>query len=675
MLAAKLAAFPSPPPYNARAMKLRHLVRCLAAVALLSSCLAQAPKETAPPKVAETKAPPPATPHPLTAADVEAFLDAAVPMQLERENIAGAVVAVVKDGQVIFEKGYGYADVKAKKPVSPTDTLFRPGSISKLFTWTAVMQLVEQGKLDLDRDVNDYLDFKIPPAFGKPITLRDLMTHTPGFEETDKDLFTDQQKYLLPLRDYMSTHIPRRIFVPGTTPAYSNYGASLAGYIVQRVSGQPFDEYVEQHIFQPLNMPHSSFRQPLPANLAPLMSQGYQLGSGDAKGFEFINVPPAGSLSASADDITHFMIAHLQQGRYGSGQILQPATVEQMHARQSQTWSNPALNGMALGFYEETRNGHRIIGHGGDTVYFHSDLHLVQDANLGFFVSYNSAGRGEISPRTTLWRAFLDRYLPYEVPDIQPPSTAASDNASVLGSYQTSRRCDYCILRATALLGELNFKPGKDQTIVAAGLKAPNGQPRQWKEIAPLVYRDVNGQDKIAFTRMPDGTLRMGAGADIVVYESVPFHLRGSFVQTVIVGAIIVMGLTLVFWLVGALVRWHYQRPLPETEFGKFARVAVRLVCALDLLVLALWATWLSKAGDNISLLASHFDIWLHLLQVLQWIAIFATVIPLLVMLVAWVRTGLWWWARLYYTLIALACCAFVWLVFLCRLTDWSLRY
>ena len=656
-------------------MKLHRPACCFLLLALLPACLAQAPKETAPAKIAETKTPPPATPHPLTAADVEAFLDAAVPLQLERENIAGAVVAVVKDGQVIFEKGYGYADVKAKKPVSPTDTLFRPGSISKLFTWTAVMQLVEQGKLDLDRDVNEYLDFKIPGAFGKPITLRDLMTHTPGFEETDKDLFTDQQKYLLPLRDYMSTHIPRRIFPPGTTPAYSNYGASLAGYIVQRVSGQPFDDYVEQHIFQPLNMPHSSFRQPLPANLTGLMSQGYKLGSDDAKGFEFINVPPAGSLSASADDITHFMIAHLQQGRYGAAQILQPATAEQMHARQSQTWSNPELNGMALGFYEESRNGHRIIGHGGDTVYFHSDLHLVQDANLGFFVSYNSAGRGEISPRSTLWRAFLDRYLPYQVPDIQAPSTAAADNASVLGSYQTSRRCDDCILRGTALLGELSFKPGKDQTIVAAGLKAPNGQPRQWKEIAPLVYRDVNGQDRIAFTRMPDGTMRMGAGANIVLYERVPFRLRGNFVQAVAVGVIIVMALTLFLWLVGALVRWHYQRPLPDAEFGQFARIAVRLVCALDLLVLGLWALWLSKAGDSISLLASHFDIWLHLLQLLQWIAIFATLIPLFVMLVAWVRPGLWWWARLYYSLIALACCGFVWFVFLCRLTDWSLRY
>src|SRR5881409_3574079 len=200
----------------------------------------------------------------LTKADFDTFLDALIPSQLRNRNIAGAVVSVVKDGQVLFQKGYGYADVEAERPVLPDQTLFRPGSISKLFTATAVMQLVEQGKLDLDRDVNDYLDFKIPEAYGKPITLKNLLTHTPGFEEQIKDLFTDRPEPP-PLEQYMKTHIPGRIFSPGTIPAYSNYGATLAGYIVERVSGQPFDNYIENHIFNPLGMKHSTFRQPLPA--------------------------------------------------------------------------------------------------------------------------------------------------------------------------------------------------------------------------------------------------------------------------------------------------------------------------------------------------------------------------------------------------------------------------
>src|SRR5215510_5234194 len=211
--------------------------------------MGQAPIQ--PKLVTEDKSPlPPSTnsAHEMTAADVESFLDGIVPLQLKRNDIAGATIAVVKDGKLLFAKGYGYADVKNKKPVSAAETLFRPGSISKLFTWTAIMQLFEQGKLDLDRDVNTYLDFKIPDAFGKPITLKNIMTHTPGFEEQVKDLFNINSSSP-DLGQYLKTHIPARVYPPGTVPAYSNYATALAGYIVQRVSGRPFEEYVAENIF------------------------------------------------------------------------------------------------------------------------------------------------------------------------------------------------------------------------------------------------------------------------------------------------------------------------------------------------------------------------------------------------------------------------------------------
>ena len=220
---------------------------------ILGSSWAQGPATKTPKIVPQTpkEAASPASTPALTEPDLRAFVDGIVPLQLERGNIAGAVVLVVKDGKVLFSKGYGYADVATKKPVTPDGTLFRPGSISKLFTWTAVMQLVEEGKLDLDRDVNDYLDIKIPPAFGKPITLRNIMTHTSGFQETAKDLFVKDAGDMKPLNEYLKVHMPARIFPPGEIPAYSNYATSMAGYIVQRVSGQPFNDYIEQHILKP----------------------------------------------------------------------------------------------------------------------------------------------------------------------------------------------------------------------------------------------------------------------------------------------------------------------------------------------------------------------------------------------------------------------------------------
>jgi len=273
---------------------------------LFVAVMGQAPNEPVAPKKDTSQPPVPGQaasgPHEMTAADVEAFLDGLVPLQIKEDDVAGVTISVVKDGKLLFAKGYGYADVEKKKPVSPQETLFRPGSISKLFTWTAVMQLFEQGKLDLDRDVNEYLDYKIPDAFGKPITLKNIMTHTPGFEEQIKDLFlTDSTKPNL--GQYLKTHIPARIYPPGTVPAYSNYATTVAGYIVERISGKPFDEYVAENILKPLNMTRSTFTQPLPSELAPLMSSGYRLGSAEAGPFEVINAFPAGSLSSSATDM------------------------------------------------------------------------------------------------------------------------------------------------------------------------------------------------------------------------------------------------------------------------------------------------------------------------------------------------------------------------------------
>ena len=272
-----------------------------------------------------------ASPPALTTDDANAWLDGYLPYALKVGDIAGAVVAVVKDGQILTMRGYGFSDVAKRAPVDPRTTLFRPGSVSKLFTWTAVMQQVEQGKIDLDADVNTYLDFKIPPRDGKPITMRALMQHAAGFEEQAKDIMSTNGTAVPRFDTILKRWTPKRIYDVGTTPAYSNYGASLAGYIVQRVSGEPFDAYVERHILTPLDMTHSTFRQPLPPNLAPLMSKGYTAASKKPDEFEMVGPSPAGSLSSTAEDMAHFMIAHLANGAYHGTLILQPATAELMH--------------------------------------------------------------------------------------------------------------------------------------------------------------------------------------------------------------------------------------------------------------------------------------------------------------------------------------------------------
>ena len=187
---------------------------------------------------------------------VEAFVDGLVKPLMKNNNSPSGTVAIARNGELIFAKGYGFQDVEQQIPVVADRTLFRPGSTSKLFTWVGVMQLVEQGKLDLDADVNEYLKtFKIKDTFERPVTLRDIMTHTPGFEDGGLGyLIIEDPDKAIPLRDAMERYQPARVNPPGAHSAYSNYGTALAGLIIANISGMEFAEYIQQNIFNPLGM-------------------------------------------------------------------------------------------------------------------------------------------------------------------------------------------------------------------------------------------------------------------------------------------------------------------------------------------------------------------------------------------------------------------------------------
>jgi CubicO group peptidase (beta-lactamase class C family) len=632
-------------------------------------------KPSAPAAVAPVQ--PPGTAHEMTAADLEAFLDGLMPAQLEREDIAGAVIAVVKDGQVIFAKGYGYSDMAKRTPVTPDSTLFRPGSISKLFTWTSVMQLVEQGKLDLDRDVNDYLDFKIPPAYGKPITLRNLLTHTPGFEDTWNDMFVRDAQHMYPLGQYLKTHIPVRIFPPGSVPAYSNYGAAIAGYIVQRVSGKPFEQYAAENIFLPLGMKQTTFVQPLPEELKPLMSKGYKLASSDPKPFEFSEAFPAGSISTTALDMCNFMIAHLQNGKFGSSQILRPETATLMHSRLFGT--DDRLNGFAHGFYEESANGHRIIGHGGDTQYFHSDLHLILDSNVGFFVSYNSKGKGELDPRSVLFKKFLDRYFPYTQPPADKMDTAKADATSIVGFYQGSRRWENSFLKVVSLfpvgLGQAKVLANSDGTISIDSFEGPNGQLLKFEEVDPLFYREVNGRSHLAFKRDGDGQMQFQSNEPDAIFQKVGFWENKDFNFANLILSLGVMILTVVLWPVGALVRKHYGRPLDLSPLDRKLRLGVRLVCLLFIIFFLGWAgVFVWCLGDFITLMTAAGP-WILCFGILGVMCVLGTILVCVNAFRSWKTTGRWIWAKLHDTALALSCVGLTLFSLTWKLMNFNLHY
>jgi CubicO group peptidase (beta-lactamase class C family) len=668
---------------RAKAMKLKSVVAALtAALAFATGANAQLPQELAPAKApaaanATVPAAAPSSAPAVTKADVDAWLDGYLPYAISTADIAGAVVVVVKDGQVLTEKSYGYADVKSKRPIDPVTTGFRPGSVSKLFTWTAVMQQVEAGKIDLDADVNRYIDFTIPPFDGKPITMRDLMTHTPGFSEDVKHLFPANAKTLLPLNTFLRTCLPKRMFEPGEVPAYSNYGAALAGYIVQRTSGQPFDQYVAQHIFAPLGMTHSSFTQPLQPNLLANMSSGYLRASGPTRPYEFVGPSPAGSMATTADDVSHFMIAQLNNGQYGSVRILQDATARQMHAPQAQ--HVPPLNGMALGFYHEDRNGHVIIGHGGDTVAFHSDLHLLLNDNIGIFISMNSAGKEGLveNIRQNLLSGFMDRYFPAPEANLPTVSTAKADAATMQGRYWASRRVDTGYLRLLSLLGQMKVVANPDGTLVVSSLRSDSGVPLVWHEVGPFLWKDASGKHTLAAVVKDGKVVQFGEDdlAAIEVFQPVPFAHSASWNLPLLFGMVGVFLAMLALWPIQALVRRRYGQRFPLAGTDALLYRTARITALIDLVVLVSFVEIVQSAGTNISVFDDGLDIWLRLLQLLCLLGIVGAGLSVWNAIRVWTAAGRSWWAKTSVTVTMVALLAFVWFVVSLQFITASLNY
>ena len=558
--------------------------------------------------------------------DLDAWLDGYMPFALNTSDIPGAVVVVVKDGQVLSARGFGYADVDKRTPVDGERTLFRPGSVSKLVTWTAVMQMVEQGKIDLDADVNTYLDFKIPARAGKPVTMREIMTHTAGFEESVKYLIVYDKGKARPLGELLKAWVPERIFDAGTAPAYSNYATSLAGYVVERVSGLPFNDYVEQRIFAPLNMRTATFRQPLPPALEPLMAKGYSKPGEPSLGFEIVNPAPAGALSASGQDMANFMIAHLAGGEFNGQRILSAATATMMHDspldKIARSTLLPPLNRMELGFFETNVNGRDVIAHLGDTEGFHTSLHLYMDDGVGLYLSVNSGGRDGASNtlRSALFQDFSDRYFPTTLPpDGRVPEAEAQRHAAMMaGSWESTRRSESNFFAVFNLLGQVKVTLDDKGNLVVPALLGPNGRPREWVEIAPFVWRDKNGEDRLAAQLVNGQVVRwsMDFMSPFMVFDRVPAGKNGAWLIPAACAAVCVLLLAVLAMPAGWIVRRRYKLQHTLDKPARQAALATR-VCALAILaVLAGWAGIVAAFEATLENATSPLDPWLWLLQI-----------------------------------------------------------
>lgn len=426
---------------------------------------------------------PPATnSQTLSRQDLERLFDPIFTSQLEKLHIPGAAISVVQDGKVVFAKGYGLADIEKKTPVVPDQTIFRIGSITKVFTAVAVLQMAERGKLKLTDDVNKYLKgFRVPDTFSQPITFADLLTHTSGLDEITPGRHSPDESKIVPLGDFLKTRIVRQ-FPPGEIISYSTYNPALAAYAVEEIAGTPFKDLVLKNVFQPLKMERTSITKVQP-QYAKFLATGYVYAKGDYTKlpFEHFNTYPASDINSTVTDMALFMIAQL-----GNGQpILSERSVREM--QRSQFRNHPDIPGWAYGFYEGELNGLHFVEHGGSMDDGYSALlTLIPQKRIGIFIACNTEGGAEGLAEAAKM-AFFDKYFPATVkPEL--PKTPNPDPASLqvfAGKYKSVIYCHTCA-EGTAY----NPVPFEVKVTNDGMLSFLNGK---WKQVGPMLFVLADG--------------------------------------------------------------------------------------------------------------------------------------------------------------------------------------
>jgi CubicO group peptidase (beta-lactamase class C family) len=603
----------------------------------------------------------------LTPENLASVVDPLMAEWIDKHKGPGAVVVVVTRDGPVFAKGYGFSDIEAKKPFTADATLVRPGSISKLFTGIAVMQLVDAGRLDLDRDINGYIDFAVPtPQGGVSVTLRRLLMHRAGFEEHVKGLFSRDPEPQ-PLGRWLAKSLPRRLFPNGNVEAYSNYGLALAGYIVERVSGEPYASYIQRHILGPLGMNHSTFQQPLPDELAALMAKDYRRSDQPPLPyFETIAAAPAGALSASGADMGRFLRALLNGGELDGVRILPKARLDEMMAPANAT----SAGYLGLVFFGTKIAGHDTIGHEGITMTFFSDLRIFPEQGIGIFVSRD--GVGEIKnareiphPVTAIAQRFLPRTTAWD------DARAASfpGNTRVAGIYQPSRRSESTLVRLSALLSESVVKVDDAGQIPSA--QWPFGRIATWKRVQRDLYQAPSG-GRFAF--VDNGGPESYLAAPALFLQRAPWSVDLRWIAPALVASMAVVLLTLLAWPVSALWRYWRKRRWSEDSAERRNFLAVRLVLLVDAAVIVA-AVVLFVMSSDLTIFNDALDPLLLAIYAFAWLGVFGAMLALVAAIQFWRKGVGSRWSRVHHSLIAASGLMIAWFFVTFHIAGITLNY
>jgi CubicO group peptidase (beta-lactamase class C family) len=414
---------------------------------------------------------------------LETFLDGVMAREMTASHVPGAVVLIVRDGEVVFQKGYGYANLKSRTPVSPERTIFRIGSVTKVFTALAVMQLADRGKLALTDDVNEHLRaWKVPSTYPQPITFANLLTHSSGLDEISPGRKSNDARALVPLEQFLATRIVRRQ-PPSTTIGYSTYNAALAGHLVETISGQHLRDYLNANVFQPLAMTRTSLGPVPPAQQRDLAAgYGYSMRSHRPLDFEYFHTYPASDINSTASDMGRFLRALLGGSKEGQARILSDAATAEM-VRQHFA-NHPRLIGMTYGWFENRRNGVAAIEHGGVMDGYAALLYAAPRERLGIFVAANIENSGfPVAVRN----AIVDHGLPpKETRRVEPLAASRKDLSRFAGSYRNDIWCHSCPAGARGFLpSPVTVTANDDGTLSLWGAR--------WVQVEPLLFALPSG--------------------------------------------------------------------------------------------------------------------------------------------------------------------------------------
>ena len=595
-------------------------------------------------------------------ASIAGFFDQFFMEEMEKRHVPGAIFSLVKNGELIYLKGYGYSNMDTREPVDPFQTTFFAGSVSKLFTATAIMQLHERGEVDLNTDVQEYMDeLIIDDNFRDPVTLGHLLSHTGGFEERTLNLATADSTYKVSIYEYLNSGLQPRVLPPGKYISYSNFGMTLAGYIVQEVSGMSFSDYIAGNILLPLEMANSSFDYPddLMARLAT--AYNYTSGKFNPLPAPWLFCVPAGALITTASDMANFMIAHLQQGIFKDTSILRVETARQMHSRLFT--HHPQLEGMCHGFYENFENNLRIIQHAGDINGFGSLLVLIPEKNVGFFVSISGGDAMGRKFRDNLEQNFIDHFYPSDPPVIAPsPGSGREAGLSrFAGTYRMNRYSRLSFEKLTGLIFEASIKVNEDDTLSLLPPFIFRGEPAKWVRIGPLLFRNPENGKYMSFIENERGRIThmntfLGIPGN---FEKIPWYGSGKFNLPLLL-IILLLHLSVVpGWQLVALVRRILRRKKRRTLIEKRCIQTGVIVVSLNLFFLIGQAICIAIAGNDI--MGKGLPVYVKVFYVIPFLSALVT------LLLIWFNLQVWRYkcwsliSRLYYTLVVCTTVLFIW--------------